>query len=132
MNAPDKLPEAWLRGTLTDVPTVQRAVLHAFQAAELDLTKWCRDLTDDELHHHPAGLASVAFHLRHIPGSIDRLLTYAEGRVLSEDQLSILKSEGDPGSSTSDLLAKLSASLQTAAGRVRNFSTAELEQPRFV
>ena len=85
MTQSTNLAEPWLRGTLTEVPAVQRAVLHALQAAEEDLVKWCGDLTDEEMQQRPAGLASVAFHLQHIPGSVDRLLTYAEGRELSEE-----------------------------------------------
>jgi len=30
-------PEPWLRGTLTDVPALQRAVLHALELAREDL-----------------------------------------------------------------------------------------------
>jgi hypothetical protein len=29
-----RLPEPWLRGTLTDLPPVQRAVLHALELAK--------------------------------------------------------------------------------------------------
>jgi uncharacterized damage-inducible protein DinB len=132
MGAQEKLPEPWLRGTLTDVPAVQRAILHAFEAAELDLRKWCADLTDAEVHEPPAGLASVAFHLRHIPGSIDRLLTYAEGGEISEAQLDYLRSEGSPGASASELLQTLSDAVDAAAERVRKFSSSDLEQPRGV
>jgi len=100
MNPAANQPEPWLRGTLTETPAVQRAVLHAFQAAEEDLNKWCRSLTDEEINQRPAGLASVAFHLRHIPGSVDRLLTYAEDRALSEEQLQTMKAESSAVGST--------------------------------
>ena len=40
-----------------------------------------------------AEIAPVAFHLRHIARSLDRLLTYAEGRQLTDDQLAQLKME---------------------------------------
>ena len=71
-------PEPWLRGTLTDVPAVHRAVLHALELAHEDLNRWCGGLTDEQLNAQHFGLAPVAFHIRHIAGSIDRLLTYAE------------------------------------------------------
>lgn len=132
MNRPNDLPEPWLRGTLTDVPAVQRSILHALQAAEEDLVKWCSGLTDAELHQRPAGLASVAFHLRHIPESIDRLLTYAEGRELTADQLAVLKDEGTAEGSAAELLRKSSEALRLAADRVRRFSPAEFEQARAV
>ena len=38
-----------------------------------------RDLTNDELWASPGGVAPVGFHLRHLAGSTDRLLTYARG-----------------------------------------------------
>jgi len=71
--------EPWLRGTRKEVPAVHRAVLHALELAEEDITRWCGDFTAEELNEGPAGVASVGFHLRHIAGSVDRLLTYAEG-----------------------------------------------------
>src|SRR5207302_8089992 len=87
------LPEPWLRGTLTEVPAVARGVLHALELAWEDANKWCGGLTVEQIHARPAELPSVAFQLRHIAGSIDRLLTYAEGRALSEAQMQALKAE---------------------------------------
>src|SRR5271154_985142 len=72
--------EPWLRDTNQDVPAVGRAVLHALQLAGEDLRKWCANLSDAALNARPSGTASVAFHIRHIARSLDRLLTYAEGR----------------------------------------------------
>src|ERR1039458_5882882 len=85
--------EPWLRGTHTEVPAVGRAVLHALDLALDDLAKWTEGLTDAEVHSQPLGLPSVAFHLRHIARSTDRLLSYAEGSQLSQEQLAALKAE---------------------------------------
>jgi hypothetical protein len=68
-------PEPWLRGTLQEVSAVPRGVLHALELANEDLQKWCGGLSDAELNSRPAGLPPVAFHLRHIARSLDRLLT---------------------------------------------------------
>ena len=76
------LPEPWLRGTLPEVPAVQRAVLHALELAGEDLQRWCGTLSYEEINARPAGLPPVAFHLRHVARSLDRLLTYAEGTTL--------------------------------------------------
>jgi uncharacterized damage-inducible protein DinB len=132
MNQTANQTEPWLRGTLTDLSAVQRAVLHAFQAAEEDLVRWCGSLTDHEIHQRPAGLASVAFHLQHIPGSIDRLLTYAEGRELSEKQLLAMKAEGGTDVSAEACLRQLTDGLKAAAGRVRAMNPVDFEQARFV
>ena len=42
----------------------------------------------------PGGMASPAFHLRHLAGVLDRLFTYARGEALTVDQLSYLSNEG--------------------------------------
>ena len=97
-------PEPWLRGTLTEVPAVTRAVLHVLQLTNEDLHRWAGELTDGELNQRPSGLASVAFHVRHIAGSLDRLLTYAEGHQLSSEQIAFLKSELEAHSKRESLL----------------------------
>jgi|SRR5579872_3120334 len=125
-------PEPWLRGTLTEIPAVLRAVLHALELAGEDLQRWCGQLSDKQLNERPAQVAPVAFHFRHISRSLDRLLTYAEDGSLTETQLEALKSETSPGSSHDDLFAELSAALATSAARIRRFSSADLESPRRV
>ena len=132
MDQSANLAEPWLRGTLTETPAVQRAVLHALQAAEEDLVKWCGDLSDVEIRQRPAGLASVAFHLRHIPGSVDRLLTYAEDRELSKEQLLSLKSEDSLGATTQEAFQAFSKAMSGASERVKKFTAADLEEPRYV
>ena len=127
-----KIPEPWLRGTLTDVDPVQRAVLHALDLAKEDLERWCRDLSDDELKARPGELAPVAFHIRHIARSIDRLLTYAEGTALSSEQIALMKSELDPGATRAQLFSELHHALRSGADRIRSFSPENLSDRRTV
>ena len=127
--------EPWLRGTYTDVPAAGRAVLHALDLALDDLTKWTAGLTDAEVHSSPFGLTPIAFHLRHIARSTDRILTYAEGGQLSAEQLAALKAEqGSEGKqeSLAELLAEVEASFSNAAERIRVLATANLDTPRTV
>jgi uncharacterized damage-inducible protein DinB len=126
------LPEPWLRGTLKEIGAVPRAVLHALELAQEDLQKWCGGLTDQELNARPASLPPVAFHVRHIARSLDRLLTYAEGRGLSEEQLAELRSEMDAGATRQRLFAEVATALGRSAERVRAIATADLEQSRTV
>jgi uncharacterized damage-inducible protein DinB len=128
----NKPPEPWLRGTLTDVLPVQRAVLHALELANEDLDRWCAGLTDEELNSRPASIVSVACHLRHISRSIDRLLTYAEGRQLSSEQAAALKSELDSQATRSELFAELADALERAATRIRAFAPNQIDEPRTV
>jgi uncharacterized damage-inducible protein DinB len=127
------LPEPWLRGTLADVPAVPRAVLHALELAKEDLWKWCYSLSDKQLNERPGENAPVAFYLRHIAGSLDRLLTYAEGGSLSEAQLAQLKAELEqPTAKHNVVFAELQAALKRSAERVRKLASGDLESPRVV
>ncbi len=124
--------EPWLRGTHTDVPAVGRAVLHALDLALDDLTKWTEGLTDAEIHSQPLGLTPIAFHLRHIAGATDRILTYAEGGQLSAEQLAGLKAESAGDESLAALLASVEASFSKAAERIRALAAADFDTPRAV
>lgn len=127
-----KPPEPWLRGSLTDVPVLTRAVLHALELAREDIERWCASLSDEELNARPAGIAPVAFHLRHIVRSADRLLTYTEGRQLSSEQISVMKMELDAGADRKTLFVEFSAGIDSASARVRAFNPAQFEEPRKV
>ena len=132
---PAPYTEPWLRGTHTDVPAAGRAVLHALELSLDDLTKWTAGLTDAEVRSAPLGLTPIAFHLRHIARSTDRILTYAEGGQLSHEQLAELKSEQDvegKQETLAELLAAVEVSYSDAADRIRVLATADLNTPRFV
>jgi len=131
MNNP-KLPEPWLRGTLTQIDPVRRAVLHALELAKEDLAKWCGDLSDDELNARPADVHPVSFHLRHIARSTDRLLMYAENHSLSPDQIAVMKQELEPGGTRDALFAELNEGLESAKERILSIPADRLAEPRVV
>lgn len=129
--------EPWLRGTHTEVSAAGRAVLHALDLALDDLTLWTAGLTDAEVHAQPLGLTSVAYHLRHIARSTDRILSYAEGKQLAAGQLAALKAEQTGAEQSGKetlavLLAEVEASFSNAAERVRILATADLNIVRGV
>ena len=125
-------PEPWLRGTHDEVPAVQRAVVHALELAGEDIEKWCGGLSDAELNATPHGLAPVAFHLRHVARSIDRLLTYAEGRELDAAQVAALKSEMEAGASHAEVFDEVKQALESGCFRVRAVRAGGLEAFRGV
>jgi uncharacterized damage-inducible protein DinB len=129
----DKQQEPWLRGTLTEVSSVQRAVLHSLQMAKEDVDRLCSGLSEDELKASPGGVASISFHLRHIPGSVDRLLAYAEGRQLTDAQVAAMKAESQPSDKSRDaMLSEFTSALDRAAIRVRALEAVDLNTPRAV
>ncbi|WP_047487748.1 DinB family protein [Terriglobus sp. TAA 43] len=124
--------EPWLRGTLSEIEPVRRAVLHALELAEEDVLRWTRDLDDETLEMEPLGLPSVAFQMRHITRSIDRLLTYADGRGLSEEQLLELRSEHVAGSGGEELRRQVSEVIAKVRPFAMRFSQDQLNEPRGV
>jgi hypothetical protein len=129
--------EPWLRGTHADVAAAGRAVLHAFELALDDLRKWTDGLSDLEIHTLPLELPPLAFHLRHIARSVDRLLTYAEGNQLSAEQIAKMKAEEigpqhDERETLTALLAEVESSFTNAGGRVRALAAADLNTFRGV
>jgi uncharacterized damage-inducible protein DinB len=126
------MPEPWLRGPLEGTDPFIAPVLYSFQQAMEDLTAFTKGLSDEEAWARPHGLASVGFQLRHIAGSVDRLLTYALGGALSETQLKALSQELDSGEPLSDLMAGTQQSLERAAAVICEMDPARLAEARKV
>ncbi|HEU4636996.1 MAG TPA: DinB family protein [Edaphobacter sp.] len=123
--------EPWLRGTLTEVDPVRRAVLHALQLAAEDVARWCDVLNGDQMEARPMGLTPVGFHVRHIARSLDRLLTYAENQQLSERQLQLLKTE-DEAIDREATLMEFAEAIEVSSKRILAFSEKSYDQPREV
>jgi uncharacterized damage-inducible protein DinB len=126
------IEEPWLRGTLPQMPAVPRGVLHALELAKEDVARWCGSLTETELASRPWGLPSVAFQLLHIARSLDRLLTYAEGRQLDDRQIAALDTERCSGASRDSIFEEVSSALEQSASRIRALANSDFEQPRHV
>jgi uncharacterized damage-inducible protein DinB len=107
-------------------------VLHALELCWNDVQRFCEGLSGEELNTRPFGLPPVAFHLKHIARSTDRLLSYAEGRALSDDQLAAKQSELDATSTREQLFSELDAALKRSAARIRGFSPSRLDEVRLV
>lgn len=91
--AEHKLPEVWLRGPLPNIPSLLQPVAHALLQAVEEVKTITADFPEELVWEGPAGLASPGFHLLHLQGVLDRLLTYARGERLSEEQLRFLAAE---------------------------------------
>jgi uncharacterized damage-inducible protein DinB len=129
------LPEVWLRGPLPDVIPVLQPAAHALLQSAEDIERAAASLTIDELWTRPGGAASAAFHLRHIAGSIDRLLTYARGEQLDEVQRKALAAEGEPGDPLADahaLAHQATSSIGRALDAIRAATSDSIAEPRAV
>ena len=125
-------PEAWLRGPVPGVPPLLMPAAHALQQASEDLERVAADLDPALVWARPGGAASIGFHLRHVAGVIDRLLTYARGEALSDAQLRGLAEEGEPGdppASAGVLLEEVRAAVERALAPLQATDPATLLGP---
>jgi uncharacterized damage-inducible protein DinB len=126
--------EHWLQGPVPDVPALLQPVAHAILQARAEVKKALTDFPDDRIWQQPAGNASVAFHLQHFPGVLDRLFTYARGEQLTQDQFRYLAAEGKPDTSITiaSLLAHLDQQVEKALGQLKSTDTNTLTHTRGV
>jgi uncharacterized damage-inducible protein DinB len=127
------VPEPWLRGPIERVHPLVAPVLYAFRQAREDLATWTKGLTQEQLWATPHGFGSVGFHILHIAGSVDRLMTYLQGRMLTEEQIARLTVEQNPAPmDREELLGLLDRALNQADAVVRAIDPATLTEPRSV
>lgn len=126
--------EAWLRGPLPDVPPLLQPVAHALVQAREEVAHALADFPDATLWDRPAGVASVGFHLQHLTGVLDRLLTYARGETLTDRQLETLHAEGVPNDelTTQGLVAVFDRQVDDALAQIRTTDEATLLDARGV
>lgn len=131
---PASRPEVWLRGPVEGVPPALQPVAHALLQAQEDVGPLARSLDVDLLWASPGGAAPAGFHLRHMAGSLERLLAYARGDALTEAQRARLAAEQEPTPAVdaSTLLAELDARVDEALAQLRRTDTPTLDDVRLV
>jgi len=91
---PSSNPEYWLRGPVAGIPALLQPVAHALLQSRDEVNALMERFPEERLWDRPGGVASPGFHLQHLAGVLDRLLTYAKGDILSSRQLGELGAEG--------------------------------------
>lgn len=126
-------PEVWLRGPVEGVPAALQPAAHALLQVKEEIADILADFPDDKLWDRPAGVASVGFHLKHIPGVVDRLFTYARGEKLSSDQMRYLSSEAEEtGESKDELIRAAQDRIDKAIDELRSIDPMTLPDFRGV
>lgn len=128
-------PEVWLRGPLNDVAAEVMPVVHSLLQIREEIESVVSPLSDEQLFAKPGDAASVAFHVRHLTGSLDRLLTYARGETLSAAQQTRLTEEGrgKAGDETAaTLVAEARDAIARAIEQVRATPLGSLNETRYV
>jgi len=131
----DKLPEVWLRGPLPGISPLLMPAAHCLLQCREEIAAAASSLTVEQVWARPGGVASPGFHLRHIVGSLDRLLTYALGAQLDREQMLVLRAEAEPGTPPDDaasLVANAQRAIDVALDTLRATHDAVLMQARSV
>ncbi|HEX4807392.1 MAG TPA: DinB family protein [Bryobacteraceae bacterium] len=125
-------PEPWLRGPVAGVNPLVAPVFFSFAQVREDLARFTAGLTRDQVWQSFPPAPPLGFHLKHIAGSVDRLVTYLSGSQLTGEQLMALKQESQPDGDLPELITGIEASLRSAESVLSKLDPATLYEPRSV
>ena len=128
-------PEAWLRGPVEGFEPLLMPAVHALLQAREDIEGLVASVPAEHVWQRPGGAASIGFHVRHLGGALDRLLTYARDEALSDVQRTAARAETEPGSpaaSLEEVAAGAYASIERALNQLRATSREDLLAPKKV
>jgi uncharacterized damage-inducible protein DinB len=126
--------EWWQRGPVEGYLPIFQPAVHAILQARDELHRALQDFPDALLWQPLHGMASTGFHLQHITGVLNRLLTYANAKALTEEQLDYLRAEGKPvpGLTTRRLLENLDQEVEHTLASIRNMKEDAPLAPRAI
>lgn len=126
--------EFWLRGPVEGIIPLLQPAAHAILQSREEVENALKDFPESLIWERPEGVASVAFHLQHMPGVLDRMFTYASGKQLDQQQLDYMVAEGKENETIklSNLLNHLNKQVEKAVEQLRKTSEDDLLKPRAV
>jgi uncharacterized damage-inducible protein DinB len=120
-------PEVWLRGPVPGVPPELMPVVHSLLQVRQELAVIAPSLSGEQLWAEPGGAASIGFHVRHLAGSLDRLLTYARGEGLNDRQRAALEAEDSAGTEGDSAAALFQLAQDAIEGAIRQVRATPVE-----
>lgn len=132
MTKPKETLEVWMRGPIAGLAPLLQPVAHAILQAREEVNLLMIDFPDELIWEKPSGVASVAFHLQHLSGVLDRLFTYANNQILNEDQLELLALESNTTQylTVKNLLTRFNNQVNKALTQLKNVDEKTLLEPR--
>ena len=127
--------EAWQRGSVPGFEPLLMPVVHTLIQIQEDLQRLVATVPLEHVWQRPGGAASIAFHVSHTGGALDRLFTYARGEALSDAQRTAAKAEGkpaDPPAPLAALVADVNATIERAFDQLRSLNANSLLDERRV
>lgn len=121
-----------MRGPIPGIESLVMPVFYSFTMVREDLAKFTAGVQQEDVWRQVTTLPTLGFHLRHIPGSADRLATYLMGGEISAEQIAYMKSEGVPAATLEELLAGVDVGLRSVEDRIRTIDPAAIHEPRYI
>ena len=121
-----------MRGPIEGVEPLVAPVFYSFTQVREELAHYTEGLTTEQVWRQVNSLPTLGFHLRHIAGSVDRLMSYLMEAEISPEQIVYLKSEGEPGASLDELLAGVDAAFAKAESQLRTIKADDIHAPRYI
>lgn len=125
--------EPWLRDPIDGIIPELQPIAAVFIAAKEDVQRATEGLPDNVFAETPGGAASLAFHIVHLAGATDRLLTYAFGDALTDAQKAALATEKtlqDVQPGVTWMVETLCGAMDEAVERLMKISAEDLSLPR--
>jgi uncharacterized damage-inducible protein DinB len=125
--------DTWLTGPVDGIPPLLMPAAHAFVQVQREVPQLIAGLSLEQLWLKPGASASIGYHVVHLAGATDRLLTYARGEALSDAQLGGARQEATLGDLDVDALsARVDAAMTAALDQLRATPDVTLLAPRQV
>ena len=131
--------EVWQRGPIAGFAAELQPAVHALLQVIDEIERHASALSHEQLWARPHGVASAGFHLVHLAGSTDRLLTYARDERLSPAQKEALELEQQlqevtpiVDASAPELVLRIQTELQRLVDTLRVVPLDQLQAPRFI
>src|SRR5687768_18388567 len=107
--------EVWQRGPVNGFEPLVMPVVHTLLQVQEDLQRLVSVVPPEHVWQRPGGAASIAFHVSHTGGALDRLFTYARGESLTDAQRAAGRAEGQAGEPPASLSAPVADAEVTIA-----------------
>lgn len=129
-----RIQEYWLSGPIAGVPALLQPSAHALLQSVREVKGYLADFPEEKLWEQPFGRASVGFHLRHLTGVLDRLMTYAKEESLTDAQFQFLKNEGngENAPSAQQMITDFEQKVDEALAYFKTLPESALTEARFV
>ena len=128
-------PDVWLRGPVAHVPGMLQPAAHALLQAVEDVDRVVAGVSREDLWRRPSPAASLGFHLKHLSGSTERLMSYGMGRAISaaeREWLALEPVDGAPEGDAAALGLRLWTVVQNAINEMAGYPESRLTEARVI